>query len=100
MLLEQPRLGSVLRRCGHLHLDFRHLNLDERKLAEPFRSLFDRLGGIAGRAQIHLSDFGHLGPIGIIRPLGISRLSLYHFSEISRAEDLLPRTKSILEAPF
>ena len=75
-------------------------DVEPQKLAEPFRSPFDWLGGIAGRAQIHLSDLGHLGHIGIIRPLGISRLSLYHFSEISRAEDLLPRTKSILEAPF
>ena len=70
------------------------------KLAEPFRSLFDRLRGIAGRAQIHFSDFGYLGHIGIIRPSGISRLSLYHFSEISRAEGLLPRTKNILVSAF
>ena len=67
--------------------------LEPYKLAEPFRSLFDRLGVIAGRAQIHFPDF-YLGHMGIIRPLGISRLSLYHFSEISRAEDLLPRTKT------
>ena len=53
-----------------------------------------------GRADIHLSKFGHLGRIGVICPLRIPRLGIDHVSERSCTEQLLPRLKNVLEATF
>src|SRR5437867_139649 len=67
-------------------------------LAEPSRSILDRLRGTAGCAKIHLSEFGHLGRVGVIRPLGIPRLDLDHVSEMPRTEELLPSLQNIFHA--
>jgi hypothetical protein len=75
----------------------RHFALTD--LAQPCRSLFDRLRGLAGSAEIHLSEFGHLGRIGVIRSLGIPSLHVHDVSERSRTEELLPRLQNILKAP-
>src|SRR4029450_10760998 len=57
-LADIPRLFATMSRRRHFALT---------DLAQPCRSLFDRLRGLAGSAEIHLSEFGHLGRIGVTR---------------------------------
>jgi hypothetical protein len=39
-------------------------------LAEPSRGVLYWSGGIACCTQVHLSEFGHLGHVGVVCPLG------------------------------
>jgi hypothetical protein len=67
-------------------------------LAEPSRSLLDRLKRITGCAQTHLSEFGNLGRVSFACPLGIPGLGIEHVSEIPGLEELLPSLQDILHA--